>query len=271
LLGILGTSLKPSPIFQGYFQIALGLYLFGITGNLLNLHPLFRYFVLTPPRFILKYARKISQDSSNNFTPAILGVITIFLPCATTQAIEVLALTTQNPIYSAAMLFFFVLGTTPTFLVFGFLLNKGQTSFQKLFPAILGIFLLAMSLYTVNAGISLTGSVYTFQNFWQVATNSNKNNNSVLGDNIQTTTINVTDNGYSPNNITLKKNVLTKLELITTNVANCSRSFTIPSLNISKLLPETGTTIIEFTPKTEGPLAFSCSMGMYTGKFNIIN
>ncbi len=297
LLGLLGSSIKLPPVYQGYFQIFLGIYLFGIAGNLLNLHPFFRHFVLTPPKFILRLARKISQKNLNQslrptiydlpvrqadlLSPVLLGGLTIFLPCATTQAMEVLALSSGDPFYSAAIMFAFTLGTIPTFLAFGYILSKGQTSFQKHFPLLLGTFLLAMSLYTINSGIGLSGSVYTFQNFWQVATSSSlrgdnptmqsHTTNSVLGSNIQTTTINVSNNGYSPSNITLKKNIPTQLKLITTNVSNCSRSFTIPTLNINKLLPETGETTIEFTPKTEGPLAFSCSMGMYTGKFNVVN
>jgi sulfite exporter TauE/SafE len=244
-LGLLGTSIKLPPVYQGYFQIFLGIYLFGIAGNLLNLHPFFRHFVLTPPKFILRLARKISQKNLNQslrptiydlpvrqadlLSPVLLGGLTIFLPCATTQAMEVLALSSGDPFYSAAIMFAFTLGTIPTFLAFGFILSKGQTSFQKHFPLLLGTFLLAMSLYTVNSGIGLSGSVYTSK-FWQVASVFMRDNprESHTTLKTQTTTINVSNNGYSPSNITLKKNIPTQLKLITTNVANCSRSFTIP-------------------------------------------
>ena len=39
----------------------------------------------------------------------------------------------------------------------------------------------------------------------------------------------------------------------------------IPSLGISKLLPENGLENISFTPTATGRITFSCSMGMYTG------
>lgn len=275
LLGLLGTSIKLSPVYQGYLQVLIGMYLFGIAGNLLNLHPFFRYFVLTPPKFILRFARKLSKDptqSSQNITASLLGALTIFLPCATTQAIEVLALTSQNPLFGASALLFFTLGTIPTFLFFGLALAKSQNIFQANFSKILGTALTLMSLYTINSGIALTGSVYTFQNFYSVATKQNlQGGTAVLGSSSQVATLNVSDAGYTPNNITLKKDVPVTLNLITDHVENCSRSFTIPSLNIEKLLPETGTTTIEFTPKKEGLLAFACSMGMYTGNFNVVN
>ncbi len=275
LLGALGTSIKLTPVHQGYLQVLIGFYLFGVAGNLLNLHPFFRFFVLTPPKFILRFARKITKDekqSSQNITAATLGALTIFLPCATTQAIEVLAIASQNPVYSASMLFFFTLGTVPTFLLFGFALTRGQNIFQTNFSKILGAALFFMSVYTINSGIALTGSVYTAQNFWSVATKQNLEGDiAVLSDSSQVTTLNVTNSGYSPKNITLKKGVPVTLNLVTNNVESCARSFTIPSLNIEKLLPETGTSTIEFVPQETGLLAFACSMGMYTGNFNVVN
>ena len=136
-----------------------------------------------------------------------------------------------------------------------------------------------MSIFSVNFGIAVMGSPYTIQNFYAGAINSSHSaipgsdpeSSPVLIDNLQSTTITVTNSGYSPQNITLKKGIPTRLKLITSNVQSCSRAFTIPGLNIEKVLPTTGETIIEFTPKETGPLAFSCSMGMYTGLFNIVN
>lgn len=282
LLGLLGSAITLSPITRGWLQVAIGIYLFGIAGNLLNLHPFFRYFVITPPKFLAKLAQKTSQMSNvpskmyNIFAPALLGLLTVFIPCAVTQAMEVVAIGTGSPLYGAAIMFAFVLGTSPTFMIFGFILNKGGSIFQKYFPLVAGTAMFGMSIYSINAGIGLTGSPYTIQNFYQAAISSvipgsDPESRSVLGNNIQTATINVFSTGYSPRNITLKKGVPAKITLITDKVYSCASSFTIPALNINKLLPATGKSTIEFTPTSTGPLAFSCSMGMYTGRFNIIN
>jgi uncharacterized protein len=276
LLGALGQTLTLSPITRGWIQIVIGFYLLGIAGNLLDLHPFFRYFVIKPPKFLARLAKKESRSRSS-FAPFLLGLSTVFLPCAVTQATEVIAIGTGNPLLGAAVMFAFVLGTSPTFLLFGFLLNSGAKAFQKYFPAIAAIFLVGMSLYSINNGLGLTGSVYTFQNFYQAATDSSLRGGSptrqsqTIIDGVQNTLITVTNSGYTPQTITLKKDIPVHLTLNTQNVQNCSRSFTIPALNIQKLLPETGETVVEFTPHELGPLAFSCSMGMYTGRFNIIN
>lgn len=276
LLGFLGSTITLSPITRGWLQVFIGLYLFGIAGNLLNLHPFFRYFVIKPPKFLAKLARNESKSNSI-FAPAILGLMTVFIPCAVTQAMEVVAIGTGSPLYGAAIMFAFILGTSPTFMIFGFLISKGSATFQKYFPTVAATAMFGMSIYSVNAGTGLMGSPYTIQNFIEAASVPRTNNfalitnNSVLGDQVQTATINVFSNGYSPRNITLKKGVLTRVTLITDKVYSCASSFTIPALNINKLLPATGKTILEFTPTRTGPLAFSCSMGMYTGRFNIVN
>jgi sulfite exporter TauE/SafE len=270
-LGFLGASISLSPITRGWLQVIIGIYLFGVAGNLLNLHPIFRYFIITPPKFLARLAKDKSQSKSW-FAPTILGLLTVFLPCATTQAMEVVAIGTGNPLYGAAIMFAFILGTSPTFLIFGFLLNQGASWFRKYFPAVAATAMFIMSIYSINAGAGLMGSIYTIQNFVEAATGSPAPLiSAILGDKVQTATINVTNSGYSPNNISLKRGVPTKLRLVASQVQNCSRSFTIPSLNLEKLLPETGETTIEFTPDKLGPLAFACNMGMYTGRFNVVD
>lgn len=275
LLGALGQTLTLSPITRGWIQIVIGIYLLGIAGNLLDLHPIFRYFVIKPPKFLARLAKNESKSSSL-FAPFLLGLTTVFLPCAVTQGVEVIAIGTGNPLYGAAIMLSFILGTAPTFLLFGFLLNSGAKAFQKYFPKIAAIALIFMSFYSVNNGLGLTGSVYTAQNFYRAAfpqkvLSATNKDESVIENGVQTASIIVTNYGYNPQVISLKKDIPVRLILKTVNVQSCSRAFTIPALNIQKLLPETGETIIEFTPKNLGPLTFSCSMGMYTGRFNIIN
>jgi sulfite exporter TauE/SafE len=272
LLGFLGSSISLSPTTKGYLQIFIGIYLLGIAGATLDIHPLFRYFIIKPPKFLAKLV-KDQTKSESLFAPSLLGAFTVFLPCATTQAMEIVALGTANPIYAAAIMFAFVLGTSPTFFVLGFLYNKMSGAFRGWFSKASAALLLVMGLITINAGLTLTDSAYTYQNFYKVVVNqkSTEEPTTVMGDNIQTATITITNSGYSPNSITIKKGIKTRLTLNSDNVQSCARAFTIPSFNIEKMLPVNGATIIEFTPEKVGPLAFSCTMGMYTGQFNVIN
>jgi len=40
----------------------------------------------------------------------------------------------------------------------------------------------------------------------------------------------------------------------------------IPKLGVQKILPETGTTVVDLGVLKSGEVSFSCSMGMYAGK-----
>jgi hypothetical protein len=64
-----------------------------------------------------------------------------------------------------------------------------------------------------------------------------------------------------------RRNQPLKLALVTKNTYSCSRAFIIPDLNFQKLLPATGTEVIDLPPQPAGAvLYYTCSMGMYTGQ-----
>jgi len=86
----------------------------------------------------------------------------------------------------------------------------------------------------------------------------------------QEVTIKVTNSGYQSSVNTLKAGVPVKIKLVSENVKSCARAFAIPDLNYFKVLPQTGTEEIEFTPTKLGKLTYTCSMGMYTGSFNVV-
>jgi len=74
--------------------------------------------------------------------------------------------------------------------------------------------------------------------------------------------------GYSPNKFSLKKGVPVKWIIDAQAPYSCASSLIVPKLGIQENL-KAGENIIEFTPTEIGQLPFSCSMGMYTGVFNI--
>lgn len=89
----------------------------------------------------------------------------------------------------------------------------------------------------------------------------NKNNVSMIG-NKQVIQIHA-KGGYQPRVTTAKAGIPTVLKFDTNGTFDCSSSVRIPSLNISKILPPTGSTEIELGIKQIGRLQGSCGMGMY--------
>lgn len=69
--------------------------------------------------------------------------------------------------------------------------------------------------------------------------------------------------GYSPRKSVAKAGLPTILRFKTGGTFDCSASIRIPSLNISQILPQTGTTDIDLGTQKLGTLQGTCGMGMY--------
>lgn len=273
-LGSLGSTLTISPALQGFMQILVGLFMLTTAARLLNLHPIFRYFIIQPPKSIFKIVRATGKSESF-FAPAILGFLTVLIPCGVTQAMMVLAIASGNPLTGAIIMFAFTLGTSPVFFALGITTLKLLE--KRLFAGLAAGVIAVLGILSINTGQILQGSAHTLQNYWLAATtntNTQTTPGKVAGINTegkQEVTMQILNTSYSASASTLKAGVPTKLNLVTNGVLGCTRAFVIPSLGISKILPETGTDIVEFTPKKTGRLAFTCSMGMYGGEFQVVN
>ena len=132
ILGAFGGALALSDNARIVMQLLAGAYMIAIALNLLNVHPIFRYVIIQPPRFLTKMVHSTSK-SKDIFAPAILGALTIFIPCGTTLAIEALAISSGSPVLGAAIMATFVLGTFPLFLGLGFLTTSLGDTFKTKF------------------------------------------------------------------------------------------------------------------------------------------
>lgn len=272
LLGLVGSKLILSTAFQGWMQIFIGLFMFATAGRILNLHPVFRYFVIQPPKFIYKFMRREAKNATL-FTPSLLGLFTVLIPCGVTQAMMILAVGTQSAFYGAAIMFAFTLGTSPVFFTLGYATT--QMLKKKSLTIATGIVIAILAVLSINTGQILRGSPHTLQNYAGALGSIFKSDSGVgtlaqVNNGFQEVTIKVNSTGYVSSANTIKAGVPVRLKLVTNNTQGCSRAFTIPSLNISKILPQTGEETLEFTPSQAGSLVYTCSMGMFTGRLNII-
>lgn len=268
-LGFVGEKLIVAPKVQGWFQILIGIYMLITAANLINLHPIFKRFVITPPKFIFKILRNQTKVKSF-FTPILLGALTIFIPCGVTQGMMFLAVSAGNPLNSALILFSFILGTIPVFFLIG--LAAGELFKRKAFSIVAALVVAMFGIISINSGQVLRGSPQTIQNYWRVTfgDTSESGEFAPIVDGYQVVKMTVTVHGYTTNVKKLKAGIPVRLTLTSNSVAGCSRAFTIPDYNITKILPQTGTEVLEFTPEKLGNLTYTCSMGMYTGNFDII-
>ena len=267
LLGYFGSLFQLTTLMRIWFQVLAAILMLGLAGSMLDLHPIFRYFVIQPPKWVGKLLRGQTRSPSV-FAPAILGVFTVLIPCGVTQAMEVLAVSTGNPLAGATTMFAFVLGTSPLFLAVGWLTTKLSESFRTKFFKFAAILVIFIAFTSLNGAMVLAGSKYSFDH-WVWAFKQTFLNPPVFAAS-NDVIINVQNNGYTPRNFSVKVNQPVNLKLSTQGTYSCASVFTIPSLNITKVLPPVGTSEVTFTPTKTGLLSFACGMGMYTGTINVI-
>jgi len=271
-LGLLGSTLTLSPKALGGVQIVVGLFMLATAARILDLHPVFRYFVIQPPRWVYRMLKNKSRDTSL-FAPAILGVLTVLMPCGITQATMAVAIASGNPLMGAAIMFAFVLGTSPIFFALG--ASIAELLKRKAFAYVAAFVVFLFAVLSINGGMALRGSLYTFQNLYRVAAMRPEELANIHGriagvtSGIQEVTMNVTDGGYEASATNLRVGVPVRLTLVTNNTKGCTRAFTIPDINLTETLEETGREVVEFTPTKTGRLAYTCGMGMYTGSFTV--
>ncbi len=288
-LGYLGTAIQLSPIARGVLMLAISVFMIGTALRMLGVHPIFNYFQIQPPKFVRKFIRRISKNSKEDFaTPVFLGSLTVLIPCGVTQAMMALALGTGSPAAGALIMFSFTLGASPLFFILAVMATRLGEKLNNYFVKIVAILVIIFALLSLESGLNLVGSPISYNAYKQwlsvptVSIAETKLPEKTVAPTIdaaptvekkvepppseQTLTINATDDGYVPNIFKAKAGIPTKITLITKNTYSCTRAFVIPSLNLQKILPETGSELLTLPAQKRGQLRFSCSMGMYTGQ-----
>jgi sulfite exporter TauE/SafE len=271
ILGLIGGAFTLSLTTQIILQFAVIIFMIGTALNILDIHPIFRYFVIQPPRFLTRLIRKQSK-SKQLFAPALLGAFTVFIPCGTTQAMMALAIASGKPLYGAAILLAFVLGTSPVFFILGYFATKLGDVLQQRFMKYAALAIILLALFNLNNAIALTGSSWTAQTIAQnIFCAISYCDTKIVANPIETADIAITAQGYNPNNLTVKTGTKVTLHLTNKDGQGCEQAFTIPSLGIQKVVPMGQSGVVTFTaPNKPGTLRFMCSMGNYPGTINVI-
>lgn len=278
LLGWLGSTLTLSLAARLIFQTLAALFMLATAANLLELHPIFRFVVLQPPKFLQKLVRGTSKQEAI-FTPALLGLFTIFIPCGITQALEVLAISTGSPLLGAALLGAFTIGTMPVFAAVGYFADTLKGHWQLRFTRVAAFTVALMALSSINGTLVVLDFPVTFQKMTKPITwffsderfQPNSTNTTVqrVGQ-IQVAKLKVTNHGYTPNEFTVAVGKPVQLTLESNETYSCALSFILKEFGVSVTLRPTDTQTVSFTPNKRGDFTFSCSMGMYSGTLHVI-
>jgi sulfite exporter TauE/SafE len=162
LLGSLGSVFELSPAARAVLQIAIGIFMVGSALRMLNVHPIFRYFVFEPPSFITRAIRRTAKNNSSALTPFLLGLMTILIPCGITQVMMAAAIASGDALKGASLMFAFTLGTSPVFFAVAYFTTRLGATLEKYFMKGVAVVVLVLGLITVNTGLNLMGSPYSF-------------------------------------------------------------------------------------------------------------
>jgi hypothetical protein len=285
-------------------QVAIGIFMVGNALRMLNVHPIFRYFALEPPRFVTRFIRRKSKSAANNATPLFLGALTILIPCGVTQAMLAVAMASGSAVVGATTMFAFTLGTTPVFFALAYLATRLGQRLERGFMTAVAVLVLVLGLISIDSALTLAGFPYSVTNLRMAlvarnaplpaaaaerplhgtdplaeagspaagtsgpSTNGGTNVTGAFGPVTQpgTLVINVKNDGYFPQVARAKANEPLTLNMVSNETYSCARALVIPSLKVEELLPESGTVTIDIPPQPAGSkLFYSCSMGMYSG------
>lgn len=113
----------------------------------------------------------------------------------------------------------------------------------------------------IIAGILIGGTVMLTKSNQDKTTAVNGNNVTIV-DGKQIVEINAKA-GYQPRKSVAQAGIPTILRFDTNGTFDCSASVRVPSMNISKTLPQTGSTDIDIGSQNVATLQGTCGMGMY--------
>ncbi|MEV8511464.1 sulfite exporter TauE/SafE family protein [Dactylosporangium sp. NPDC051484] len=273
-LGAVGAAVQLSvglrttaQIVAGVLIIVFGLAQLGVPG--------FRGITVTPPASWGRFVRGRARSQSV-LAPALLGLVSVLIPCGVTLSVQALALTSGSPWAGAATMAVFVAGTAPLFTVLGYAARKAATAWRGRLAAATGLVVLGVGAYTLNGGLELAGSPFAASRVAEAAglgpapitTFAPEDAPPVSTDGGRQTVIVTARTGYyRPANLQIAAGVPTTLIVRSAGAEGCVRSFIIRDRQY--ILPVRGDTSIDLGTLTPGRLRYSCGMGMYTGSLTI--
>lgn len=272
VIGLLGSMFQLSGFSLGLMTLAVALVMLTLGMQLTGLFPRLENFKLTLPTSIgklmgLKNQQNKEYSHKNAF---IMGATTFFLPCGFTQAMQLYAISTGNPLAGATIMGVFAVGTAPGLLGIGGLTSVIKGVFAQKFFKFAGVVVVALSLFNFNNGLNLIGVSPNnlFENGTSVLAASDDTTAEIQG-NTQVVRMKQTASGYEPNSFTITKGVPVKWIVTSTDPNSCAASILASKIGVRANL-HPGENVFEFTPKETGKIPFSCMMGMFRGSFTVV-
>jgi sulfite exporter TauE/SafE/plastocyanin domain-containing protein/copper chaperone CopZ len=290
LAGGIGSVLDFSPIAKGAIAAAAGAFMLLLGLRMLGLLSFpARLAGIVPAPLRAGFARLSGLGRGRG--PFAVGLLNGLMPCGPLQTMQLYALGTGSAFAGALSMLIFSAGTVPLLLVFGF---AAAVLPRKVLPVMVkasAVLVMFLGVVTVGraaalAGLALPGpqaAAYAASRPYAsspgpgsripvvpVADTRSSIQKTTVADGVQTITTQFGSNEYAPfvalAGIPLKWTVRINAE----DLNGCNRTMVVPAYGIRKTL-KPGDNLIEFTPKKEGVIAYSCWMGMIKSRITVVS
>lgn len=273
ILGLLGKSLGISFAFTSFLVLAVAVLMFLMGLQMLGVKQLQR-FQPTTPKFITRYVAD-EKNFQGRFMPFLMGALTFFLPCGFTITAQGLALLSGGVLQGAAVMLFFVLGTTPILLGIGIssLKLSERPHWANRFTKIAGILVIFFAIFNLNFQLNVLG-IFSLSDVFSKKTIASTNENEfpqIVGGK-QIIKMDATSSGYRPNYFKVRVGVPVRWEITDSGTSGCTNAVISKSLfpDQIRLIPGQ-VSVKEFTPEKPGQYKFSCWMGMISGVIEVVD
>jgi uncharacterized protein len=266
IFGLIGGVFAFSVGLRGWIAIIAGIFMIFYSLSMFGLR-FFRKFQFNP-KFLTKFASKESGKFSGVYSrPMITGLLNgLFIACGPLQAMYLFAAGTGSFFGGASSLFAFGIGTLPVMLGFGSLASVISHKTTGKILKISAVIVLILGLIMLNRGLSLTGSNYSYDAIKAKISGAGSDSVIVLINGNQEVGMVVDSGGYSPNSFIIQKGIPVRWNVNVKQLTGCNQELVMNEYGVDVKLKQ-GLNVIEFTPTRDGPITFSCGMGMLHGSF----
>ena len=270
IIGAIGSAFALKGSLLGFLTIAVGMVMLILGLQLTEIFPRITRGLTLPSGLARKLGinnRKEREYSHKN--AFLMGAATFFLPCGFTQAMQLLAVSTGNPLQASVIMGAFAIGTTPGLLTLGGLTSVVKGAFAQRFFRIVGVIVVAMALINFTNGFTLAG-LNRFLDSSKPMVNTAVQQESSEGSVILNTTFKLKED-IIPSKFTAKVGQKTTLVVdVKENGQGCMSTIMIIGLDDNPQYLKKGKKIeLTFTATKPGTYTIACAMGVPRGSITV--
>ncbi len=275
ILGLIGSSLSLPTRLMAILVLAVAAVMFLLGVRLTGLSP---RMAAWSPKLPAGLSRTLGIDTAaegsySDIRTAIVGAATFFLPCGFTQAVQIYAISTANPLTAGLVMATFAVGTTPGLLALASVPEVATGRSRDTVLRVVGVVVLAFALLNLSGAMNLLGVVRASSPAaaaGSAVASQQASGNVTISGGVQTVRMTQTPRGYEPSDTVLYSGMPTTWVIDATSPYDCSAFLRVPDLGQQINLTQ-GVNTVDLSTLPAGVIPFTCVMGMYSGNLIVVD